>query len=81
VACISEFRRQNRYDRRMDESDKTPNFERLLAESWPPPQWCDVSVVVAVSGGGDSVACGLRQRSNTSGGRGSQLLPFRILLV
>lgn len=38
-----------------------------LALAWPPPQWADVSVIVAVSGGADSVAllCGLaaiRQR-------------------
>jgi tRNA(Ile)-lysidine synthase len=31
-------------------------FEKILAESWPPAQWRDVSVLVAVSGGADSVA-------------------------
>src|SRR5512145_2533025 len=30
--------------------------ESRLAEEWPPPSWWDVSVVVAVSGGPDSVA-------------------------
>jgi len=34
----------------------TPVFEQLLAASWPAEQWKDVSVVVAVSGGADSVA-------------------------
>lgn len=34
-----------------------------LRESWPPANWCDVTVVVAVSGGADSVAlvCGLAE--------------------
>lgn len=31
-------------------------FEEQLAEAWPPPRWQDVSVLVAVSGGPDSVA-------------------------
>jgi tRNA(Ile)-lysidine synthase len=31
-------------------------FERRLAESWPPDDWRDVTVVVAVSGGADSTA-------------------------
>ena len=31
-------------------------FETKLAESWPPERWRDVSVLVAVSGGADSVA-------------------------
>ena len=31
-------------------------FETHLAASWPPEDWNDVTVVVAVSGGGDSVA-------------------------
>jgi tRNA(Ile)-lysidine synthase len=56
----------------MNESDKPPNFERLLAESWPPPQWCDVTVVVAVSGGADSVAmlralAAIKRRSGAPG--------------
>jgi tRNA(Ile)-lysidine synthase len=31
-------------------------FEARLAASWPPERWKDLSVIVAVSGGGDSVA-------------------------
>lgn len=31
-------------------------LERRLAESWPPANWSDLTVVVAVSGGADSVA-------------------------
>ncbi len=31
-------------------------FEQRVAAAWPPDQWRDVAVVVAVSGGGDSVA-------------------------
>jgi tRNA(Ile)-lysidine synthase len=31
-------------------------LERRVAEAWPPAAWCDVPVVVAVSGGADSVA-------------------------
>jgi tRNA(Ile)-lysidine synthase len=31
-------------------------FDQLLAQSWPPNQWGDVGVVLAVSGGPDSVA-------------------------
>jgi tRNA(Ile)-lysidine synthase len=31
-------------------------FERKLAAAWPPTAWCDVTVLVAVSGGADSVA-------------------------
>jgi tRNA(Ile)-lysidine synthase len=32
------------------------NFRDRLAESWPAAQWCDLTVVTAVSGGADSVA-------------------------
>jgi tRNA(Ile)-lysidine synthase len=31
-------------------------FEQLLAQAWDPGTWCDVNVLVAVSGGSDSVA-------------------------
>lgn len=31
-------------------------FENKLVEAWPPHDWCDVTVLVAVSGGPDSVA-------------------------
>jgi tRNA(Ile)-lysidine synthase len=40
----------------MEESISLPSLEQQLAQSWPPSQWCDVSVLVAVSGGSDSVA-------------------------
>jgi tRNA(Ile)-lysidine synthase len=43
-----------------------------LASSWPPDDWRDVTVVVAVSGGADSVAllCGLHElRGPTGAGR------------
>jgi tRNA(Ile)-lysidine synthase len=33
-----------------------PEFESRLAESWPPDAWAGVTVLVAVSGGPDSVA-------------------------
>ncbi len=32
------------------------SFDRLLAQSWPPDEWDDVGVMIAVSGGPDSVA-------------------------
>ncbi len=32
------------------------DFEAQLAQQWPPAQWTDVTVVLAVSGGADSVA-------------------------
>ncbi|MFI4876409.1 MAG: tRNA lysidine(34) synthetase TilS [Blastopirellula sp. JB062] len=31
-------------------------FEKAVAASWPPPQWADCTVLIAVSGGADSVA-------------------------
>jgi tRNA(Ile)-lysidine synthase len=43
----------------MDELPPPPQPEPFLARfchSWPPPQWQDVTVVVAVSGGADSVS-------------------------
>lgn len=36
--------------------DPATNFEVKLQESWPPERWRDVTVLVAVSGGADSVA-------------------------
>lgn len=43
----------------------------LLAAAWPPEQWCDVTVLVAVSGGADSTALarGLSQHSVAGEGR------------
>ncbi|MEZ6071928.1 MAG: tRNA lysidine(34) synthetase TilS [Pirellulales bacterium] len=32
------------------------DFPRQLAHAWPPPEWADLGIVVAVSGGADSVA-------------------------
>jgi tRNA(Ile)-lysidine synthase len=46
-------------------------LERRLAESWPPPQWQDVTVLVAVSGGADSVALLRSLQAIKSGGDGS----------
>jgi tRNA(Ile)-lysidine synthase len=46
-------------------------FEFRLARSWPPLDWKDLSVLVAVSGGGDSVALlrGLAALKQTGEGR------------
>jgi tRNA(Ile)-lysidine synthase len=46
-------------------------FERKLAESWPPADWRDMSVLVAVSGGADSVAliCAMAALRSLSPGR------------
>ena len=40
----------------MHENAVSPKFESRLADFWPPAEWCDVTVVVAVSGGPDSVS-------------------------
>ncbi len=46
-------------------------FEQQLAQAWAPPSWRDVTVVVAVSGGADSVAllCALNAISQQTCGR------------
>ena len=45
-------------------------FEEHLAESWPPDQWQDVTVLVAVSGGADSVALLRGLKALKTAGRG-----------
>jgi tRNA(Ile)-lysidine synthase len=47
-------------------------FEQALAASWPPAEWRDLSVIVAVSGGPDSVALlrGLAALKREAGGQG-----------
>ncbi len=47
-------------------------FEQALAASWPPAEWRDLSVIVAVSGGPDSVALlrGLAALKREAGGEG-----------
>jgi len=46
-------------------------FESRLLRAWPAERWQDVSVVVAVSGGADSVGllCGLARLKSAGGGR------------
>jgi tRNA(Ile)-lysidine synthase len=45
-------------------------LERKLAESWPPKEWADVTVLAAVSGGGDSVALLRAMSALKTGGEG-----------
>lgn len=47
------------------------HFETRLAASWPPEDWKDLTVLVAVSGGGDSVGllCGLAALKPAGEGR------------
>ncbi|MGA2065483.1 MAG: tRNA lysidine(34) synthetase TilS [Thermoguttaceae bacterium] len=44
--------------------------ETRLAFSWPPPDWREVTVLLAVSGGGDSVALLRAMAALKTGGRG-----------
>ncbi len=46
------------------------NLETRLAQTWPPEAWCDVTVLVAVSGGPDSVAALRAIASLKRGGEG-----------
>ncbi|HIQ20635.1 MAG TPA: tRNA lysidine(34) synthetase TilS [Planctomycetes bacterium] len=46
------------------------NLEARLAAAWPPAQWADVTVLVAVSGGSDSVALLRMMVALKRGGRG-----------
>jgi tRNA(Ile)-lysidine synthase len=45
-------------------------LESKLAEAWPPSQWADVTVLVAVSGGSDSVALLRAMMALKTGGGG-----------
>ena len=45
-------------------------LEAKLAETWPPSAWADVTVLVAVSGGGDSVALLRAMAALKTGGEG-----------
>ena len=45
-------------------------LESKLAEAWPPSQWADVTVLVAVSGGADSVALLRAMATLKTGGAG-----------
>jgi tRNA(Ile)-lysidine synthase len=45
-------------------------LESKLAEAWPPSQWADVTVLVAVSGGADSVALLRAMTAQKTGGTG-----------
>ncbi len=45
-------------------------FESAFADSWPPPAWLDVSVLLAVSGGADSVALLLAMKALKNSGEG-----------
>jgi tRNA(Ile)-lysidine synthase len=40
----------------MDNPDSDIDLASRVAAAWPPAAWCDVHVMVAVSGGGDSMA-------------------------
>ena len=54
-----------------DPAGSRPGLELRLAENWPPAEWQDVTIVVAVSGGADSIALlrGLRNLKSTGDGR------------
>ena len=57
--------------------DETAEFRTpVLAESWPPEEWCDVTPVVAVSGGPDSVALlrALAALKNAAAARGGLIV-------
>lgn len=50
------------------------SFEQQIATQWPPATWCDVTVLVAVSGGADSVALlralhAIRSRQDSAAGQ------------
>ena len=50
------FRRPQMQGRLKELAEKSPSLPEALAASWPVEQWRDVTVVIAVSGGPDSVA-------------------------
>src|SRR5271169_3798283 len=45
-------------------------LESKLAKAWPPSQWADVTVMTAISGGGDSVALLRAMTALRTGGAG-----------
>jgi tRNA(Ile)-lysidine synthase len=45
-------------------------LEVKLAESWPPERWCDLTLLLALSGGGDSVALFHAMRALKTAGPG-----------
>jgi tRNA(Ile)-lysidine synthase len=45
-------------------------FESTLAEAWPPSQWADVTILLAISGGADSVALLRAMAALKTGGAG-----------
>ena len=51
----------------------TVQFESKVSEAWPPASWQDMTVLVAVSGGADSVAVLRALRSLKKGGKGRLL--------
>ena len=51
-------------------------FEAKLNVAWPPDAWRDVGVLVAVSGGADSVALLRALAAIKSGGAGQALRPL-----
>ncbi len=56
-------------------SDVLPDrFENALAQSWPPGQWRDVTVLIATSGGPDSTALACAMTRLKQGGAGRLFL-------
>jgi tRNA(Ile)-lysidine synthase len=60
----------NHYRQATNRSPMLHPVEAKLAEIWPPAVWADVTVLVAVSGGGDSVALLRAMAALKTGGEG-----------